>query len=312
MTLRELKRIDEQTQQRIEEVCAGVFGGNDYLPRLATSLAEDEHTHLFSVEDGQGIMVGLAVVTVVGDGSAFFYGHRTAEGFRGQGFGMLGFTMAVEHAFRNHPAVTCCRLTHNSRASASRYGSFRHLQTYPLIRVQQGDGLEWLREQLLHVQEVELERISAQDMVPLWDSLSVDAKKRLCPVQGTIILAAWKAVMLHALTQADPSSIQYVLVERDATNHLVGFSIGGVGANSSFGTVHSIFVSPGASFEQHVRAQLDLRVERVLDAEVYTFEAVQVAKAELFSRNIDYYRGVGVVLLEQTREQFEAQQNAIL
>ena len=53
-----IRRYEPSDQRRLEELCAGVYGGTDYLPRIAPALCSDESCAFLAGFNG-GLVLGL-------------------------------------------------------------------------------------------------------------------------------------------------------------------------------------------------------------------------------------------------------------
>lgn len=90
----------------------GVWGGNDYIPRVWDAWIKDTRNRLYVVE-ADGVPVGMNRIRFLDDGSAWFEGARVHPRFRGRGLAsMLGDnSMKVSKEL----GITTFRLTSGSR-----------------------------------------------------------------------------------------------------------------------------------------------------------------------------------------------------
>ena len=81
----------------VEQVCAEIWGGQDYVPSSWLEWARDKRNQLFLIEaEGQPAGVYCLRIGLAGPGSSWVQGVRVAPAFRGQGLAVEIICHAVE------------------------------------------------------------------------------------------------------------------------------------------------------------------------------------------------------------------------
>lgn len=281
--------LQESDLAWVEDLCRGVFNGNDYMPRIAQKLMKDEKVSIWKVVmEGTGEGVGITATELRDRGeTAFIFGTRISEEMRGKGLGRATLIRQTETALLC-PSVLRVRFTRNSLNPATlRMALAAHLLPVlacPLIRRQGAAPIT----RLLHSLP------PSPPFAPLHHrdpSLPESVRDLQCPL-GIVIVGAWKCTQLQYLSELVPQGPLRLLVGTG------GFSVWTIGNNSVQGRTDAIFVSPGAHLGAHVRAQIS---PDCTDLEVFCSESHLKECPDAFSENIAHYENVHVSVV-QTEE----------
>ena len=277
---------------RLNEICANVFGGNDYMPKIVPDLLGRSDTHLYVLTDATSVIVALSATVLVDENStAFFFGTRVAEEQRGRGLGHEILRRQVEAAWQMSGAVKRIRWTRNAvvqpTARMAAQAGFREILNLPLIRIQGHENLAWLRGQPPMVSSNPiLQKLTLAE-------LQKSCKKGLTPLD-LVVLPGWKAMNLFNLP---PGSAVQCVAEVGSFGEIVSFSLSGIGKNSVHGETLAVFVSPTADLIPHINAH----ASDLSDLEVFTFSTHRDHHPVFYSRNAEAYQDAAVAVVELQR-----------
>jgi GNAT superfamily N-acetyltransferase len=254
------------------KLCAGVFGGNDYLLAITPSLLTYRLCKCLGVMKTGNLdigLIGVVFIYLIDAGSVgFIFGLRIHPSYSGQGLGHITLQQAVRVAFRDL-GVRSVQYTRNSQVEATgrmaiRAG-FKELLLAPLIRVQ-GDGLNAVMQfaQANKSDSVVLEECPMAQLQTLLCAMSPTERAVHC-TRDTVILPLWRLSRIEHLVDQAPADTRVLLERTD--NSITGFSILSRGENSSLGFTHALFVSANADVCAHICA----RGKDAVDLEVLSF-----------------------------------------
>ena len=287
-----LRFFKPEDQERLEDVCKHVFGGDDYMPKQSMKFHKDPKVDFYVIE-ADGVFAGCTLTTYYDAGrTAYFFGIRIAKEFEGKGIAMKSFPLQIALAFQK-PGVQRMRLTRNLLSKQTGRMMEKHnvaqIMTNPLIRVQQ-QGVVTLLEHMRSLRcGMQLEQCSISQLLRLWSELSEEEKKKVNS-HGNVLLQAWKVSQMEYLEEFK-EMINSVLVELDSKGKLKSFSVSGSGDNSKFGKVLWCFVSENGCVSTHVLEHLRGN-EAFEDVEVLCEQKHQERYPKLFEFNVSFYKRV--------------------
>lgn len=81
----EIRRLRKEDQDLVDELCAGIWSGNDYVPNRFSQWVEDEDTAVLGTIEDEKLIAIIAMVPVSQGGITWAKGLRVHEDYREEG-----------------------------------------------------------------------------------------------------------------------------------------------------------------------------------------------------------------------------------